>query len=207
MKTSWTCPRFLLSKPEEDHEANRKKWGIILEGDDCPPPIKNFKDMKIPACIVEKLAMKHITKPTPIQIQGLPALFSGRDVIGIAFTGSGKTLTFVLPMIMLALEEEMNMPVEAGEGPLGVVLCPSRELARQTYENLEYLVSGLKVSHAGRKYPQLRSQLIIGGEDKRVQCEIFERQGLHCLVATPGRLNDLFEAEEAQHGSMQVLRP
>ena len=62
--------------------------------------------------------MKHITKPTPIQIQGLPALFSGRDVIGIAFTGSGKTLTFVLPMIMLALEEEMNMPVEAGEGPL-----------------------------------------------------------------------------------------
>ena len=146
-----TCPRFLLSKPEEDHEANRKKWGIILEGDDCPPPIKNFKDMKIPACIVEKLAMKHITKPTPIQIQGLPALFSGRDVIGIAFTGSGKTLTFVLPMIMLALEEEMNMPVEAGEGPLGVVLCPSRELARQTYENLEYLVSGLKVSHAGEK--------------------------------------------------------
>ncbi len=191
MKTSWTCPRYLSSKPEEEHEANRKKWGIILEGDDCPPPMKNFKDMKIPACIVEKLAMKNIMKPTPIQIQGLPALFSGRDVIGIAFTGSGKTLTFVLPMVMLALEEEMNMPLEAGEGPLGVVLCPSRELARQTYENLEYLTSGLGVSGAGKKFPKLRSQLIIGGEDKRAQCEAFEKRGLHCLVATPGRLNDL----------------
>ncbi len=193
MKTSWTCPRYLSSKPEVEHEANRKKWGIILEGEDCPPPMKNFKDMKIPACIVEKLAMKNIMKPTPIQIQGLPALFSGRDVIGIAFTGSGKTLTFVLPMVMLALEEEMNMPIEGGEGPFGVVLCPSRELARQTYENLEYLTSALGAAGMGKKYPSLRSQLIIGGEDKRAQCETFDKQGLHCLVATPGRLNDLLK--------------
>ena len=193
LTTSWTCPGYLASKPEEEHEANRKKWGIILEGKDCPPPMKNFKDMKIPACIIEKLAMKNIMKPTPIQIQGLPALFSGRDVIGIAFTGSGKTLTFVLPMVMLALEEEMNMPLEGGEGPLGVVLCPSRELARQTYENLEYLTSSLGVTGVGKKYPSIRSQLIIGGEDKRAQCETFEKHGLHCLVATPGRLNDLLK--------------
>jgi ATP-dependent RNA helicase DDX41 len=192
VRTSWTCPRHLLAKSEEVHEANRKKWGIILEGDDAPPPIRNFRDMKVPACIIDKLALKNITKPSPIQIQGLPALFSGRDVIGIAFTGSGKTLTFVLPMVMLALEEEMNMPLEGGEGPLGVVLCPSRELARQTYENLEYLTSAFE-EPAGRAFPQIRSQLIIGGEDKRAQCELFEKKGLHCLVATPGRLNDLLK--------------
>ena len=191
LSTSWTCPRHLAEMAEEEHEANRKKWGIILEGDDSPPPMKNFKDMKIPTCIIAKLALKNITKPSPIQIQGLPALFSGRDVIGIAFTGSGKTLTFVLPMIMLALEEEMNMPLEGREGPLGVVLCPSRELARQTYENLEYITKVFE--DRTNNLPQIRNQLIIGGEDKRAQCETFENKGIHCLVATPGRLNDLLK--------------
>jgi ATP-dependent RNA helicase DDX41 len=56
-----------------------------------------------------------INRPTPIQVQAIPALLSGRDIIGIAFTGSGKTLTFSLPMIMFALEEEINMPLDAGE--------------------------------------------------------------------------------------------
>jgi len=57
-------------------------------------------------------------------------------MIGIAFTGSGKTLAFCLPLIMMALEEETKLPFVRGEGPVGVILCPSRELATQTYENL-----------------------------------------------------------------------
>ena len=46
LTTSWTCPKYLAEMAEEKHQANRKKWGIVLEGDDCPPPMKNFKDMK-----------------------------------------------------------------------------------------------------------------------------------------------------------------
>ncbi len=64
--------------------------------------------------------------------QGIPALLSGRDLIGVAFTGSGKTMCFSLPAIMMALEQELRMPFVTNEGPYALVICPIRELARQT---------------------------------------------------------------------------
>lgn len=187
LSTRWTAPRYITEQPEQAHVVTRQKWHIIVEGEDCPPPVKSFKEMKFPACLLEALQSKGIARPTPIQVQGLPAILSGRDVIGIAFTGSGKTLTFSLPMIMCALEEEMNMPLEGGEGPLGLVLCPSRELARQTYEVVEMYLKALE--RGG--YPTLRSVLCIGGEDKRAQVDPVQRLGVHIIVATPGRMNDL----------------
>jgi ATP-dependent RNA helicase DDX41 len=143
--------------------------------------------MKIPSCLLDMLSSKGIMRPTPIQVQGIPALLSGRDIIGIAFTGSGKTLTFSVPMIMFALEEEMNMPLDPGEGPIGLILCPSRELARQTFESVEGYVKALEDGG----YPPLRVSLCIGGEDKKNQISVAQTQGVHFIVATPGRLNDL----------------
>lgn len=90
LKTSWTAPKYILDQDEEYHNNVRRKWNIIIDGEDCPPPIKSFKEMKLPNCILDALKAKNIAKPTPIQVQGLPALFSGRDMVGIAFTGSGK---------------------------------------------------------------------------------------------------------------------
>ena len=107
LKTTWKPPRYIAEKPESFHDSVRDKWHIIVDGEDCAPPIKSFKEMKIPKCILDALQKKNISRPTPIQVQGLPALFTGRDIIGIAFTGSGKTLTFSLPLIMFALEEVM----------------------------------------------------------------------------------------------------
>ena len=77
--------------------------------------------MKVPDCIIDHLKAKGIQAPTPIQMQGLPTAFSGRDMIGIAFTGSGKTLTFSLPLILFAVEAERRLPFEQGEGPVGSV--------------------------------------------------------------------------------------
>lgn len=188
MKTSWTAPRYILNRPESENEDIRAKWLIIAEGEDCPPPIKSFKEMKFPQCILDALNKKGINRPTPIQVQAIPALLSGRDIIGIAFTGSGKTLSFSLPMIMFALEEEVNQPLRGREGPVGLVLCPSRELARQTYEVVEYFLNAL---FQGGGYPELRSALCIGGENSRDQMDMIQRRGVHCIVATPGRLNDL----------------
>ena len=74
-----------------------------------------WQDMRFPQAIIDLLAAKGIKRPTPIQIQGLPAALAGRDLIGIAFTGSGKTLCFALPMVMLALEQEQKMPLVGGE--------------------------------------------------------------------------------------------
>jgi ATP-dependent RNA helicase DDX41 len=187
LKTQWTAPKYITDQPEEAHALTRQKWHIIVEGVGCPPPVKSFKEMKFPSCLLDHLSAKGIARPTPIQVQGLPAILAGRDVIGIAFTGSGKTLTFSLPMIMCALEEEMNMPIEGGEGPLGLVLCPSRELARQTFEVVQMYMTALE----GGGYPQLRTVLCIGGEDKRAQVDPVQKQGVHVIVATPGRMNDL----------------
>lgn len=187
--TSWTAPSYIRSMSKQENDLIRKKWHIIVEGSDCPPPVKSFREMKFPSCVLEALEKKGITRPTPIQVQGCPALLTGRDLIGIAFTGSGKTLTFALPMIMMCLEEELNMPIEPTEGPLGLVLCPSRELARQTYEVVEHFCGIINSDRNLRV--QLRSTLCIGGEDKRQQVEPIYRRGVHIVVATPGRLNDL----------------
>jgi len=119
-------------------------------------------------------------------VQGLPVVLAGRDMIGIAFTGSRKTLVFVLPMIMIALQEEMIMPIAHNEGPFGLVVCPSRELARQTYEVVEQFLVPLR--EAG--YPELRALLCIGRVDMRSQVEVV-RKGVHIVVATPGRLKDM----------------
>jgi len=157
-----------------------------VEGEGVPPPIRNFRDMKFPAPILDALAAKGITRPTPIQIQGLPVVLSGRDMIGIAFTGSGKTLAFALPMLMVALQEEARLPLVRGEGPIGLIICPSRELARQTYEVLQGFVDALAAAGMG----QLRNLLCIGGIDLREQGEALQR-GVHLITATPGRLKDM----------------
>lgn len=184
--TGWKPPLPIRRKSNKECDAIRKQWHIIVDGEDIPPPIKDFKDMRFPEPILKMLKAKGIVRPTPIQVQGLPVILTGRDMIGIAFTGSGKTLVFVLPMIMVALQEEIMMPIDPGEGPFALIICPSRELARQTYEVVEEFLAPMK--EAG--YPELRPLLCIGGVDMRSQLDIVKK-GVHIVVATPGRLKDM----------------
>lgn len=93
-------------------------------------------------------------------------------------------------MIMFALEEEMNFAIGPGEGPIGLILSPSRELARQTYEIVEHFIKYIGES-TSPSYPKLHSMLCIGGEDSTEQVNNFRLRGMHCIVATTGRLNDL----------------
>lgn len=201
LKTSWRPPRFIRDRSEEQHRRLREKYHILVEGEDLPPPIEDFIDMKIPESLVKFLKSKRIASPTPIQLQGIPTAFSGRDMIGIAFTGSGKTLTFCLPLIMLALEEETRLPFIRGEGPVGVVLCPSRELATQTYENV--LIWTAALSKEGR-YPQLNTLLCIGGISMGDQSHVLNK-GLHIVVATPGRLIDMLEKKRFTFNNCKYL--
>lgn len=191
---------------ETEHQATRIENHIIAEGIDIPPPITNFQvsprlrsrravntermqDMKIPKPILNYLKNKGIKRPTPIQMQGLPAAFAGRDMIGIAFTGSGKTLTFTLPAVMASLEMEAKLPFVRGEGPVGLIICPSRELARQTYEQSIAICTALKESG---EYPEIRNLLCIGGINMGDQADVLNK-GVHVVVATPGRLMDLLD--------------
>uniref|UniRef100_A0A8C6THD2 RNA helicase n=1 Tax=Neogobius melanostomus TaxID=47308 RepID=A0A8C6THD2_9GOBI len=171
IKTSWTAPRYILNMPESRHERVRKKFHILVDGDGIPAPIKSFREMKLPPAILKGLKKKGIIHPTPIQIQGIPTVLSGRDMIGIAFTGSGKTLVFTLPIIMFSLEQEKRLPFFKREGPYGLIICPSRELARQTHGIIDYYCKLLEEEGA----PPLRTALCIGGMSVKEQMEVIKQ--------------------------------
>ena len=190
IETSWKAPKYILKRSEEMHEKIRQKYRITVEGEQLPPTIKSFKSMKFPKCLLNSLKKQKIKKPSPIQMQGLPAVLSGRDIIGIAFTGSGKTLVFVLPIIMFCLEQEYKLPFQRNEGPYGLIIVPSRELARQIFEIIEFYSQS--IVQLDRKMPRLRTCLCIGGLSIKEQLETINR-GVHIMVATPGRLIDMLE--------------
>ncbi|KAJ2714350.1 hypothetical protein H4R19_001773, partial [Coemansia spiralis] len=186
MRTNWRpLPRHRALSREEAI-ARRKLQHILVEGEDVPPPLFTFKSMRFPQPVLAYLAAKGIVQPSPIQMQGLPVVLSGRDMIGIASTGTGKTMAFSLPLVMLALEEECRMPLVQGEGPIGLIVCPSRELARQTYEGLVAVATALEEGG----FPGLRAILATGGISMQGQMHTLN-QGVHMVVATPGRLQDM----------------
>ncbi|KAF8582050.1 P-loop containing nucleoside triphosphate hydrolase protein [Ramaria rubella] len=200
LKTTWRPPRYIRERSQEQHRRLQEKYHIIVDGEDIPPPIASFADMKIPDVMLKYLKSKRIVDPTPIQLQGMPVALSGRDMIGIAFTGSGKTLAFCLPLIMMALEEETKLPFTRGEGPVGIILCPSRELATQTYENM--LAWTEAMSRGG--YPPLNTLLCIGGISMSDQSHVINK-GIHIVVATPGRLIDMLEKKRFVLNSCKYL--
>lgn len=200
MKTSWTPPRYLRDAPASHHEEVRDVHRILVEGRDIPPPCVSFAEMKLPSSILSELTRLGIKHPSPIQMQGLPVALSGRDMIGIAFTGSGKTLVFALPAIMAAWEMEARMPHLTGGGPASLILSPSRELARQTFDIVTEFCK--RIADAPRGGPRLRTFLAIGGV--QVDSNVL-RQGVHVVVATPGRLLDLLRKRRINLASCKCV--
>ncbi|KAG7389533.1 RNA-dependent ATPase [Phytophthora pseudosyringae] len=157
------------------HETNQ----MILSGNDCLyRPVLSFADVTFESKFMK--TTKGFDTPTPIQSQCWPILASGRDIIGIAETGSGKTLAFSIPgLIHIAAQPEVS---HQNPGPRMLVVAPTRELAMQ---------SSAVISEAGKKCG-LRSVCIYGGVPKHTQKKAL-RDGVHVVVATPGRLKDLVE--------------
>lgn len=184
MKTTWKPPKYLLQASQHHHQQIRDLHHILVEGIDIPPPCVSFREMKFPREILLELEKRSIKHPSPIQMQGLPVALSGRDMIGIAFTGSGKTLVFTLPLILLTWQMEKALPFMSGEGPAGLILAPSRELARQTFDIATEICNNIAPSSGVR----LRTFLAIGGI--RLDLNAL-RAGVHVMVATPGRLLDM----------------
>ncbi|CAL8988599.1 unnamed protein product [Prunus brigantina] len=100
--------------------------------------------MGFPELILKALKAKGIIQPTPIQVQSLPMILPGRDMIGVVSTGSRKTLVFLLPLVMLACQAESMMPILSNEGPIGLIICPSRELAKHIYEVVEGFLTPMR---------------------------------------------------------------
>lgn len=136
-----------------------------------------FQDLGIDAELLRALDDAGYTVPTPIQEQAIPAAIAGRDVLGLAQTGTGKTCAFAIP-ILQKLKNEQRLP---GFPPIrSLILTPTRELAIQIYDSF--------LTYA--KYTDIRCALVYGGVSQYNQTEALST-GVDVLIATPGRLNDL----------------
>ncbi len=136
----------------------------------------SFADLGLSDELLRAVEESGYTDPTPIQRQAVPSVLMGRDLIGIAQTGTGKTAAFVLPMIDILGEGRCRARM-----PRSLILEPTRELAMQVSENFEKY----------GKYHKLNMALLIGGTNMADQIKKLEK-GVDVLIATPGRLMDLF---------------
>ncbi|KAL5219536.1 hypothetical protein ABZP36_020220 [Zizania latifolia] len=164
---------------EQEVADYMKSLAIRVSGFDVPRPIKNFVDCGFPVPLMNAIAKQGYEKPTTIQCQALPIVLSGRDIIAIAKTGSGKTAAFVLPMIVHIMDQP---ELEKEDGPIGVVCAPTRELAHQIY---------LEAKKFAKPY-NLRVAAVYGGVSKFDQFKEL-KAGCEIVIATPGRLIDLLK--------------
>ncbi|NP_001079703.1 DEAD-box helicase 5 S homeolog [Xenopus laevis] len=165
--------------PQECDQYRRSKE-ITVRGLNCPKPVLNFHEASFPANVMEVIKRLNFTEPTPIQGQGWPVALSGLDMVGVAMTGSGKTLSYLLPGIVHINHQPF---LQRGDGPILLVLAPTRELAQQVQQ---------VAAEYGRAC-RLRTTCIYGGAPKGPQIRDLER-GVEICIATPGRLIDFLEA-------------
>lgn len=166
---------------EQDVMLYRARRDITVEGLDVPKPIRIFEEANFPDYCLEVIARLGFVEPTPIQSQGWPMALKGRDLIGIAETGSGKTLAYLIPALV---HVSAQPPLVKGEGPIVLVLAPTRELAVQIQE--ETVKFGSRAN--------IRTTCIYGGAPKGPQIRDLQR-GVEIVIATPGRLIDMLEAQ------------
>ena len=181
-KTQWTyqaigkdkevCKKFL--------DENEVKVNLLDNQPFEVEPITEFKEANFPSKIYESLSK--FPKPTVIQSVSWPFLLTGKDFVGIAATGSGKTLAFGVPA-WIHIQNNLRSYTKK---PKVLVLSPTRELSMQIQEQFERFGTD-----AG-----IKSACIYGGVSKKEQKDAL-RQGMHSIIATPGRLIDLFEEDDS----------
>tara|TARA_R110002072_G_scaffold847_5_gene6792 strand:- start:600 stop:2141 length:1542 start_codon:yes stop_codon:yes gene_type:complete len=148
-----------------------------------------FSDLNLNPKVLKAVEEAGYETPTPIQAGAIPAALAGRDVLGIAQTGTGKTAAFVMPMITLLARGRARARM-----PRSLVLCPTRELAAQVAENFDTYSKHVKLTKA----------LLIGGVSFKEQDKLIDK-GVDVLIATPGRLLDHFERGKLILNDVKVM--
>jgi ATP-dependent RNA helicase DDX5/DBP2 len=171
----------------------RNTLGIEIQSDESAAgltaaPMQSWSEMNniLPSWIEKSLQENSWEAPMPVQAQAFPILLGGSNLVGIAQTGSGKTIAFMLPAVIHA--NDQRKLGRNDQGPIVLVLAPTRELAVQIGEETEKLT---KYSWESSSHPGgLRTQCFYGGGKKWEQLQKFTNEGSHFVVATPGRLLD-----------------
>jgi len=158
--------------------------GVSIVGTDCPKPIKRWSQAGLPDRVMKAMAKMEYARPFPIQAQAIPAIMCGRDVIACAKTGSGKTAAFVLPMIRHIIAQP---PLGPEDGPIGLIICPTRELCCQLYQECKKFLNPCKLNvvpiYGGSQISQQIAKLKMG-------CET--------VCCTPGRMIEILCANQGR---------
>ncbi|WWD06943.1 ATP-dependent RNA helicase DBP2-A [Kwoniella europaea PYCC6329] len=158
----------------------RAEKTMKIQGQNVPRPITTFEEAGFPDYILSEIRAMGFTAPSAIQCQAWPMALSGRDLVAVAETGSGKTISFALPAMVHINAQPLLAP---GDGPIVLILAPTRELAVQI--QTECTKFG--------KSSRIRNTAIYGGAPKGPQIRDLQR-GVEICVATPGRLIDMLES-------------
>ena len=153
--------------------------------------MSDFNTFALLDAIIERLALKGYKQPTPIQMECIPTLIDGNDLLGIAQTGTGKTAAFSLPIINKFGRNKANAQAQSTRS---LILTPTRELASQIMQNIDDYADGLG----------LKTKVVYGGVGRQNQVDAIA-QGLDILVATPGRLLDLIATGDVNFNALEVF--
>jgi ATP-dependent RNA helicase DDX46/PRP5 len=158
--------------------------GIKIAGKNVPKPVQKWSHCGLNIQSLEVIKKLGYERPTAIQMQAIPAIMSGRDVIGVAKTGSGKTMAFMLPMFRHIRDQR---PLEGADGPIGLIMTPTRELATQIHKECKPFLKAMN----------LRAVCAYGGAPIKDQIADLKR-GAEIIVCTPGRMIDLLAANSGR---------
>ncbi|ODN02094.1 putative ATP-dependent RNA helicase DDX17 [Orchesella cincta] len=170
----------ICNRSQHDVDAFLHKNQITMKGRDIPMPVMHFQEASFPEAVSGTIRKAGFENPTSIQAIGWPIALSGRDMVGIAQTGSGKTLAYTLPAIVHIGHQPR---LERGDGPIALILAPTRELAQQIQQ----------VANEFGQPSRVRNTCVFGGAPKGGQARDLER-GVEIVIATPGRLIDFLES-------------
>ncbi|UZO02005.1 uncharacterized protein OCT59_020508 [Rhizophagus irregularis] len=179
-----------LSKERVDQI--RKELDMHVSGADVTKPCISFAHFGFDEALLDVIIKHGYSEPTGIQKQAVPIALSGRDIIGIAKTGSGKTAAFIWPMLIHIMDQE---ELSKGEGPIGLILAPTRELASQIFTEAKKFA----------KAYGLRVAAVYGGASKMDQFKELRPGGVEILVGTPGRLIDMVKMKATNFRRVSFL--
>ncbi|CAH2042469.1 unnamed protein product, partial [Iphiclides podalirius] len=167
---------------------------VKVSGENPPQPIDSFETANLRKYVLDNILRSGYKKPTPIQKHAIPIIMAGRDLMGCAQTGSGKTAAFLLPIINILLQDLRDLVVSPNAQPQVVIVAPTRELTLQIFNEARKFSYGsiLKVAVA------------YGGTAVRHQGDNISR-GCHILVATPGRLHDFVDRKRLSFESVRFV--
>ena len=167
---------------QRDWRIFREDFSISTKGGNMSNPIRKWTEAQFPQKIINTIEKIGYTDPTPIQRQAIPIQLENRDLIGIAETGSGKTASFVIPMLVFISELPPITYENAAEGPYGLILAPTRELAQQIEQEASKFAKAMGFICVS----------LVGGRSLEEQGYSL-RSGVHIVIATPGRLKDAID--------------